>query len=303
MLEQSDPNDRSPGTIGLIAGWGRFPVLVAESLKNHGYRVACVAIREHASQELEHICDDVRWMGVAKLGGHVRYFQKQKANRITMAGKLFKANLLFQGWHWARHLPDLTCIRALLPHLVTGRRDSRDDSLLTTIVQAFLNGGIDVVPATDFAPELLVQPGILTQRKPSAMEARDGEFGWQIAKQMGALDIGQSITVRDQTILAVEAVEGTDQCIERTGQLCRRGGFTLVKVAKPQQDMRFDVPTVGPLTIQKLAEAGGTSIVIEANRTIIVDLDEVIKAANRAGIAMIARHDDASAVLLRPDAA
>ena len=132
-----------------------------------------------------------------------------------------------------------------LPHFWTRKKDCRDDSLLRAIVDEFAAEGIRFAPATDYAPELLVGQGQLTRRGPTAWQQKDIEFGWKMAKEMGRLDIGQSVAVKDQAVLAVEAVEGTDECIRRAGELCRAGGFTVVKVAKPQQDMRFDVPTIG----------------------------------------------------------
>ena len=174
------------------------------------------------------------------------------------------------------------------PTFIFRSRDTRDDSLLTAVTDAYEQRGIQVVPATDYAPELLVGPGLLSGRKPSGSEARDIDFGWEIAKRMGALDIGQSITVKDGTVLAVEAVEGTDQCLSRTGDLCRRGGWTLVKVAKPDQDMRFDVPTIGPQTVQGVYDGGGRAIAIEAGRTIVVDYDATVRLADRLGVALVA---------------
>ena len=132
-----------------------------------------------------------------------------------------------------------------IPHFLTRRKDCKDDSLLGAVVAEFAAAGIRFVPATDYVPELLVSAGQLTAAGPSAWQWKDIRFGWQLAKEMGRLDVGQSVAVRDQAVLAVEAVEGTDECIRRAGALCRAGGFTVVKVAKPKQDMRFDVPTVG----------------------------------------------------------
>lgn len=270
--------------IGLLAGWGRFPVLVAQAIKRRGGRVCCVALRDHADPVLEQFCDEFQWMGIAKMGGHMRFFRKHDVRRMTMAGKVFKSQVLFSGPVIWRHLPDWTCFRTLAPLLLARRRDTRDDSLLLTITNAYLARGIDVCPATELAPELLVKPGNLTIRQAGTTQRRDIEFGWQIAKQMGGLDIGQSITVKDGTVLAVEAIEGTDACIERTGALCPSGGWTLIKVAKPNQDMRFDVPTIGPRTIRKVAQAGGTAIVVEADKTIVVDEAETIRLAEASGI-------------------
>ncbi|MHC4179732.1 MAG: LpxI family protein, partial [Planctomycetota bacterium] len=168
-----------------------------------------------------------------------------------------------------------------IPHFITRRKDCRDDTLLTAIVDEFGCEGIRFAPATDFAPELLAAEGQLTRRGPSAWQWKDIEFGWQIAKELGRLDIGQSVAVKDQAVLAVEAVEGTDQCIRRAGSLCTAGGFTVVKVAKPQQDMRFDVPTIGRGTLETMVESGGRVLAVEAERTIILDQAELIDFSNR----------------------
>ncbi len=285
-------NADSPPPIGLVAGWGRFPVQVAQALVRDGRHVCCVAISGHASTDLESICDHVMWSGVGKLGGHLRYFRRNGVRQVTMAGKLFKANLLYAGSLWLRHLPDLTCIRTLGPCLLGSRRDARDDSLLLAVTDAYLRAGMDVRPATDFAPELLVNEGLLTGKAIDSRLQHDIDTGWHVAKQMGAMDIGQTITIKDGTVIAVEAIEGTDACIERTGQLCRRGGWTMVKVSKPNQDMRFDVPTIGPQTIQRVRDAGGRAIVIEADKTIVVSREETIAAARQAGIAIVALRGD-----------
>lgn len=281
--------DSSAGKpIGLVAGWGRFPVLVAEALVRSRQPVVCVALTGLADPSLENICDDVRWLGVGKLGGHMRYFRRHGVSGVTMAGKLFKAELLFQRSVLWSQWPDLECLRTFAPHFILRKSDTRDDSLLTAVTDSFQRHGMEVRPATDFAPELLVKKGALTQLAPTAGQLRDIRFGWAIAKQMGGLDIGQSITVRDGTVIAVEAVEGTDACIDRSGSLCRRGGWTLIKVAKPDQDMRFDVPTIGPQTVERVHAAGGRAIAIEADRTIVVDAAEAAALADRLGVAILA---------------
>ncbi|WP_419189436.1 LpxI family protein [Stieleria marina] len=278
----------SPSPIGLVAGWGSFPVEVAQQIVGDGGRVCCVAIKGHASTDLESICDHVKWMGVGKIGGHIRYFQRRGVQQVTMAGKLFKSDILFHGSVWLKHLPDWTAIKTFGPHLMGRNRDSRDDNLLMAVTNAYSNGRMTVCAATDFAPELLVKQGLLSGSKPSAKLQTDIDSGWQVAKQMGGMDIGQTITIKDGTVIAVEAIEGTDACIERTGQLCRRGGWTLVKVSKPDQDMRFDVPTIGPQTVQSVRDAGGTAIAIEADLTILVDRERTLQLAQQAGITIVA---------------
>ena len=177
----------------------------------------------------------------------------------------------------------------MLPMFYFRHINTNDDSLLGAVVASFGRHGIKTIPGTDFATQLLAEAGGLTRRKPSKSELDDIEFGWSIAKQMGGLDVGQSVTVRDRTILAVEAIEGTDACIVRTGQICTRGGFTLVKVAKPQQDMRFDVPTIGPQTIEKMKLAGGKVIAIEAGKTILINREKTLQMADELGIAILSR--------------
>ena len=227
-------------------------------------------------------------MGVGKIGGHVKHFRRHGVTEVAMAGKLFKADLLFSGSVWLRHFPDLTGIRTLAPHLWGRKRDARDDSLMMAVVNAYDRVGMKIVSPTDLAPELLVNHTQLSGSTISASLQSDIEMGWEIAKKMGGMDIGQTITIKDGAVLAVEAIEGTDACIERTGQVCKRGGWTMVKVSKPDQDMRFDVPTIGLQTIQRVRQSGGKAIVIEADKTILVDREKTIQAAKEAGITLVA---------------
>jgi UDP-2,3-diacylglucosamine hydrolase len=279
-MHQSSP-------IGIVAGWGNYPLSVAKALKTANQSVVVAALDHHTDPSISRWADQLSWMGVAKLGAHQRLFQKHGVKRVVLAGKLFKEKMLFHGRGWVGLMPDFECLRAFFHIVITRRDDSRDDSLMMAIVNSYQRKGIEIVPGTEYAPELLAKPGILTRTRPSRTVQKDIEFGWRIAKQMGGLDIGQSITVRDQAVLAVEAVEGTDACIMRTATLCPRGGFTLIKVAKPQQDRRFDQPTIGTQTIDRLKRSGGRAIAIEAGETIIVDREEVIRQADAAGIAIV----------------
>jgi len=278
--------------IGLLAGWGRYPILVAEALRRQGFHTYCLGGVGHADPKLAEVCEEFRWIGLGKMGRAIRFFRRHGVTDATMAGKFHKVKL-FQPWLWIRHLPDWRTIRAFYPHFASRRKDCRDDSLLGTIVDEFAADGIRFGPATDYAPELLVKRGTLTRREPSAWQAKDIRFGWNLAKEMGRLDVGQSVAVKDLAVLAVEAVEGTDQCIRRAGTLCRSGGFTVVKVAKPQQDMRFDVPAIGLGTLQAMVEAGGRVLAVEADRTIIIDQEEVVDFANRNKLVIVALDADA----------
>lgn len=280
----SDPHQK----IGLIAGWGNFPIAVVCAMKRQGLSVYCLGIRDHADPRLAELCDDFRYIGVAKLGAQIRYFRRLGVRRATMAGKLFKAKLMFHRLGWLRHFPDWRCCLTFYPHFLTKSRDRRDDTLLGAVVDAFARDGIVFAPATDFAPELLVEFGHLSGRKPTASQLKDIEFGWEMAKEIGRLDIGQSVAVKGRAALAVEAVEGTDECIRGAGQLCPQGGFTVVKVAKPQQDMRFDVPTIGLGTVRTLVEAGGQVLAVEADKTILVEREEVLDFASRHRLTIVA---------------
>jgi len=278
---------RPPERVGLIAGWGRFPIMVAEALRRQGSRTYCLGVVGHADRRLADVCDEFRWIGLGKFGSAIRYFKRHGVVDAVLAGKIHK-RFMFQPWFIIRLLPDLPTLRAFIPHFLTKRKDCKDDSLLGVVCNLFQADGIRIGPATDYAPELLVKQGQLTRRGPSLAQLKDVRFGWEIAKEMGRLDVGQSVSVKNQAVLAVEAVEGTDACIRRAGSLCRAGGFTVVKVAKPQQDARFDVPTVGLDTLKTMAAAGARVLAIEADETIVLDQPELVEFANRNRLIIVA---------------
>ena len=278
--------------IGLIAGWGRFPIAVAETIRRSGGSVVCVAIAGHACHCLSDLCDQSLTAGVGRFRQHIAFFHRHGVAEVAMAGKLFKNEILYSGRSpLIGHRPDLTCLRTFAPLLWGRRRDARDDRLLTAVIDTYRRNGLTMAAATDLAPGLLADSGVLTGGRLPTRLQNDVAFGWTAAKTIGGLDIGQAVTVRDGTIIAVEAIEGTDACIDRTGKLCRRGGWTLVKVAKPNQDMRFDVPTIGPQTVRRVAAAGGNAIAIEAGRTILLDRTETIATARSLGVTIIAQGD------------
>jgi len=281
------PTIEAPRRVGLFAGWGRYPVVIAETLLAQGCEVYCLGVPNHADPRLAEICTDFRWCGMAKFGWACRYMRRHNVKHATMAGKIFK-HLLFQPFFILKQMPDFKTCRAFIHHFFTRRKDCKDDTLMGVAVGLFESEGIHLCPATDFAPELLVKEGLLTKRNLTEPQQLDIQLGWQVAKQIGKMDIGQSVAVKNQTVLAVEAVEGTDRCIQRAGELCRAGGFTVVKVAKPQQDMRFDVPTFGVKTLETMIAAGGKVLAIEAGRTIILDEPDVIEFANRHKLTIVA---------------
>jgi DUF1009 family protein len=277
--------------MGLVAGWGRFPIVLAESLHRRGYEVFCLGIKNHADPILEQICDDFAWVGLSKLGRAIRYFRRREVREATLAGKIHKVRL-YRPRAWLEYWPDWRTLRTFWPHFIAGRKDRRDDTLLSAVVETFAAAGIAIAPATQLAPELLVKRKQLTRRGPSSAQWKDIELGWRLAKELGRLDIGQSVAIKDRTPLAVEAIEGTDRCIRRAGELCPAGGFTVVKVAKPQQDMRFDVPTIGLGTLESMAQAGGSLLAIEAGRTIVVDEPQIVEFAERHRIVIVAVDED-----------
>lgn len=292
MLTLLQDNPREP--IGLLAGWGRYPIVVAKELRRQGYRIVALGVRDHADPVLAELCDEFTWIGLGGVGCVIRCFRRAGVRRAVMAGKVHKVTFYHPRW-WLHHLPDWTAVRTFYRHFLTGGRDRKDDSLLLALVETYARAGIHFEPATNFAPGLLIEPGHIAGRPLSTKQQRDVLFGWELAKHMGGLDVGQTVCVKDQAVLAVEAIEGTDLCIFRAGELCRQGGFTVVKVAKPQQDMRFDVPTVGLNTLESMAAAGGRVLAIEANRTILLDAELFQQTAERLKLSVVALHPDEAA--------
>jgi DUF1009 family protein len=250
-----------------------------------GMPVVCVAFRGIADPVLKTLAAKFHWCSVYRLNRMIRCFHAGGARSFVMAGKIPKTPIIGTPWRLLRLCPDLRMLRMWFG----SRRDNRDDSILLSIIAEFERDGLHCASALEYYPELLVKPGTLTRRQPTSSEMRDIEFGWDLAKEMGRLDIGQSVVVKERAVLAVEAIEGTDAAIKRAGELCRRGGFTVVKVAKPKQDMRFDVPTVGRSTIETIHQAGGTVLAVEGERTILLDAPETIALADRLGMSIVAR--------------
>jgi DUF1009 family protein len=272
--------------IGLLAGWGRYPLVVARALANQGYQTYCLGVKGHADPALAELCTDFAWIGLARLGQAADWYRSHGVRDLTMAGKIHK-QVLFEPWAWLTLLPDFRTLRRFYRHFFTTTRDNKDDTLLLAVVAEFASAGLTFGPATDYAPDLLVKVAQLTTRGPSPKTQKDIEFGWRLAKELGRLDVGQSVCVRRQAAVAVEAMEGTDACIARAGQLCRGGKFTVVKVAKPKQDLRFDMPTVGVRTLETMVAAGADCLAIEGGRTILLDEEEVLRFANQKRITIV----------------
>jgi DUF1009 family protein len=279
--------------IGLLAGSGRFPLSFARKARDLGLPVVCVGLRGEASPELAALVGRFHWAGPARLGRMIRLFKRAGVERVVMAGKVHKANILYKPWKWLTLLPDLRTVRWWYGR---ARRDNKDHTVLLSVIDEFARDGLRFESALELCPELLARPGVLTRRPPTPAELADVRFGWAVAKRMGELEVGQSVAVKERSVLAVEAVEGTDATIARAGQLCRAGGFIIVKVAKPGHDMRFDVPTVGTATVEALRHAGGRVLAVEAGRTIVLDQPETVALADRYGITLLAWGEAAPAV-------
>ncbi|MDC0176006.1 UDP-2,3-diacylglucosamine diphosphatase LpxI [Planctomycetaceae bacterium] len=272
------------GWVGLVAGAGRFPISFARAAQRQGLKVYGLGVQGMVSDELADSCDRFATAGLARLGRAIRLLNRAGIRDVVMAGKIEKVEL-FKPARLLRLLPDWRTLHMWFRYATANKSD---DTILLAIIREFGRDGIRFHSALDYCPELLVNHGFLTRRKPSTAQWRDIKFGWDIAKDIGRLDIGQTVVVNDTAVIAVEAIEGTDQAIRRAGTLCRRGGFTVVKVAKPQQDRRFDVPTIGLDTVQTMYEAGGRVLAIESQQTILLDADEAISLADRLGIAIVA---------------
>jgi DUF1009 family protein len=279
----------SAGSLGVIAGAGELPRMIVRNAKQSGLRVCVVGLRGSAESDLAQWADSFRWAGVTRMGSWIRAFRRDGCREIVMAGRVRKAKMFaMPRWlQWLRYLPDLTSIRVWYFHA----RDKRNDTLLGAVADELARKGLTLIDSTRYCPEALAKQGRIGAVEPGRGVAGDLDFAWPLCKRIAELDIGQAVAVKEREIIAVEAIEGTDKLIERAGQLCPVGGWSLVKVAKPNQDMRFDVPTIGPLTIENLHKAGGGCIVVEAGKTIILEREKTVALANKHNIAIIGRRD------------
>ena len=270
--------------LGLIAGEGRLPFLVAEGAKNAGLRVICVGLAGAVEEILAEKVDIFRKVAIARPGSWIRKLKKYGVTRTIMVGRVQKGKL-FTPWRIFRYLPDWRAFRIYYFRL--RNKTKLNDSLLKALADELKDGGIILEDSTMYCKEHLANLGVMTDISSNPLSQSEIEFGWNMAKKLGELDIGQAIAVKEKEIIAVEAIEGTAAMIERAGKYCKSGGWTLFKVSKPQQDMRFDVPCVGPDTITALSQNKAKCLVIEAEKTIIIDKPETIKLANKLGISII----------------
>ena len=264
-------------TIGLLAGVGGLPVQFARAARGMGFTVIAVGVVPGVDPELHNIANKTYHISVGQLQQVLTTLKNEGVTEVTMLGKVTK-ELMFTG---AVQLDQR--IQTMLSKLT----DNSDDTIMLAFVRELAAEGFSILDQTALIKALMPLPGVLTIRQPSAEEQSDMEFGFKMAKEIGRLDIGQTVVVKKCAVMAVEAIEGTDVCIRRGGEL-GRGGVTVAKVAKPSQDLRFDVPAVGLNTLETMCAVGATALVIEAGKTLIVDRDKVVSLANDNGITIVA---------------
>jgi len=261
--------------LGLIAGGGVFPLMVADAAKDKGLRVVAVAHEGETDPLLVEKVDEMAWIKLGQLGHLIKVFKKAGVTKTVMAGTINKKKM------FENVRPDL---RGLT--LISKLAIFHDDDILRAVAGELQREGIHIVSSAEHLPELLAPRGNLTRKKPNQSEREDVEFGWKIAKELGRLDIGQCVVVRKKTVLAMEAIEGTNETILRGGKLAKEKAV-VVKVSKPNQDLRFDVPAVGPDTIQVMAQVNASVLAIEAGKTLLFDKPAMISYADRSGIVIV----------------
>ncbi|TCS80486.1 LpxI family protein [Pectinatus cerevisiiphilus] len=264
--------------VGLLAGAGRLPVEFAAAARSIGLKVFAVGLLASVDEELATTAECFVRINVAKLNEIIKFFKDNHINKVTMLGKVTK-ELLFNGQH---EQMDSRMIKVL-----SSLKDRSDDTLMLAFVKELAAEGIETVEQTALLKILMPDAGVLSKRKPTETEIADIRFGFSMAKKLGELDVGQTVVVKQQAVMALEAIEGTDACILRGGALAQSGAV-VVKVAKPQQDNRFDVPAVGIKTIESMLTVHAGVLAVEAGKTIIVDKEKVLSLANNNGIAVVA---------------
>jgi DUF1009 family protein len=269
--------------LGLIAGEGVFPVLVARGARAAGRRVVCAALAGSASPALRDECDRFAWVGAARLGRWIKLLRGAGCTQAIMVGRVTKTRM-YDRWRYFRYIPDLRTARLWLTRL---RRDRSPQAILSAIADTLACEGITLIDSTAYTLDQLATAGVMTRRQPTEAQWTDLRHGWTIASTISRLDIGQSIAVLNKDVIAVEALEGTNAMIERAGALCKVGGWTLVKVSNKQQDMRMDVPTVGVTTIEKLRDARAGCVVLEPGKTVLLEKQKVLELADRYRIAIV----------------
>ena len=263
--------------LGILAGAGKLPVECARAAKNLGYEVYAIGLLADSDPQIAQFTKDFQFISVAQLDAIFNYLAQNQIQQVTLIGKVTK-ELLYNG----AVMPD-----ARMLQLIMSLPDRKDDTIMVAFVRELAKAGIKTFDQTKLIRKLMPSKGTITQREPTEIERQDMEFGFRIAKELGRFDIGQTVVVKNRAVMALEAIEGTDACIERGGKLAH-GGAVVAKVSKPQQDNRFDVPTVGYRTIENMAKVGATVLAIEAGKTLLVEREQMIAFADAQGIAIVA---------------
>jgi DUF1009 family protein len=263
-------------TLGLIAGGGQFPLIAADAARRRGVRVVAVAHLGETDPTLSDRVDEIVWIKLGQLGHLIKTLKKQGVRKALLAGTITKKKM------FENIRPDLKGL-TLMSRLAV----FHDDDILRAVADELAKEGIEIVSSILYLPDLVAQPGCLTRKKPSRAEQEDIRFGWKVAKELGRLDIGQCVVVRRKTVLALEAMEGTNETILRGGSLGKEKAV-VVKVSKPKQDLRFDVPAVGVDTVRTMARVKASVLAVEAAKTLIFDKIEMITYADQSGISIIA---------------
>ncbi len=269
--------------LGLIAGEGIFPILVARGARAAGRKVVCVALAGSARPELASEVDDFAWVSVARLGGWIRKLRRSGCRQAIMVGRVQKARMYDPGI-LLRYIPDLRTLRIFFGRL---RHDKRPYAVLSALMDELAESGIELIDSTTYVAEHLATPGPMGTCLPTDSQWIDIRFGYPLCCQISRLDIGQSIAVLNRDVIAVEALEGTNAMIDRAGELCRKGNWTLIKVSNTHSDMRVDVPTIGTTTMEKLHAARASCLVLEPGKTILLEKSKVLELADRYKIAIV----------------
>jgi len=267
--------------LGLVAGGGRFPLLVARNARAQGVEVVVAALRDNASREIEAHASIVKWVSVTQFGRIIKFLRSERVTEAILAGSVRKT-LMYSPAKLLLHPPDARALKIWYQHL----KDHKDATIITMFIRELAQEGIEVVSSIKYLPDCLAAEGLLSKRTPDEREMADIEFGRRIAAILADLDVGQSIIVKEKVVVAVEAIEGTDETIRRGGKLAGKGAV-LVKFGRTNQDLRFDIPTVGADTVAVCRESGVSAIAVEAGRTIVLDGDEMAAAADKARIAIL----------------
>lgn len=267
--------------IGLIAGGGQFPLLFTQKARANGYQVIGVGFRSETDPKLAQLTHRFEWLYLGQLGKLIRYFKSHGVTRALLMGSISKANI------FKDIRPDLKALA-----FIAKTAGTHDDNILSSFADLLEKHGITLVPSTFLLPELVSPKGCWTKRKPDKAEKKDIQQGWKLAKAVGRLDIGQCLVISNGTVLAVEAIDGTDATIERGGRLSRGNGATVVKLSKPNQDLRFDLPSSGCTTIETMHRSGVDVLVLEAGKSLSFDREKMIALADQYNICITAVTED-----------